>query len=351
MSRRIVVTAAFCMLMLAVPLGAAWGGKGEYEPSLKRDKEGWMYTTTDVNPSQDVRQVYFNGFQTQCAQVCTAIDTQLATLRTSVQTTDNNYQAMLGVWKDCNKDGYVGLADQGLTEYRAELLLDTSVCPKVTTPLTIPANWKPTHNDGEWVREFLNIGWFDTQSVVPCQACAQDNFDVNAYNFNDNKARVWADFGVPGATYGPSCPLVPVATGTLHRAGGVLHFADCLAGWHVTDTFDNTIVPLNPALNDYSFADHPRDQENSNSDANVKNPWGYESDGSYVQAWDCSKPRVTGTGIGKEPVFGGMMYANVSNPKVPPGTSTDTTHNSIAGTMNATGSGFDRCTRWDQNNG
>ncbi|MFA5861571.1 MAG: hypothetical protein WDA16_07740, partial [Candidatus Thermoplasmatota archaeon] len=308
-------------------------GKGDFEPNMKRDiGDGWMYTATDTSSSQAVRQVYLNGFASQCAETCTAVNPNVATARSEFFTADINFKAMFGVWKDCNKDGYIGLGDQGLFEYRTELLLDVSVCPKQTTPTPIPAIWMPSHNDGTWVREYIAINWLNKISVVG---------DMNKWNINDNKARVWADYGLPETAYLPTCPLIPVERGTLHTTGGMLHAFDCREGYTVTSTF-NGVADSNAALRPYSFSDHPRDQQNSASQANIKNPWGDQSDASNAQVWDCGQPQVTSVAIGKDPVIGGYMRVNVSMPKVPPGV---TPGGSAAGTMNATGSGFDKCSR------
>lgn len=341
MSRRTVVITAFCALMLALPLGAAWSGKGEYEPSMKRDTlDGWMWPTGDTSPDQTVEKVYLNGFISQCGQVCTQVNPNVAVLRTAVFTADVNFKALFGVWKDCNGDGAIGFADQGLFEYRSELLFGaTTICPKVGTPSPIPANWFPSHNDGEWVREFIPISWYNTLSVVACSTCAVGNNDKNPYNINDNGARVWADYGLPESAYTPSCPLIPVEAGTYGSTGGLLHEYDCREGYTVTDTFNKVATgPLAP----YSFADNPRDQAHSNSKANVKNPWGQPTDGSYVQAWDCSKAQLANQPLGTDPVYGDFWYANVSAPKVPPTVST-ASNNSASGTANALGSGFDEC--------
>src|SRR5439155_20516801 len=108
--------------------------------------------------------------------------------------------AVLGVWKDCNEDGYIGYGDQGLLEYRSELLaLSSSVCPPRSTPIDpttgrVPYDWFPSHNDGSWVRELLPIGW-DRQGL----SITGQPYDLNIYDINDSGARVWADDGPAGA--------------------------------------------------------------------------------------------------------------------------------------------------------
>ncbi|MFA5863044.1 MAG: hypothetical protein WDA16_15235, partial [Candidatus Thermoplasmatota archaeon] len=132
----------------------------------------------------------------------------------------------------------------------------------------------------------------------------------------------------------PTCAVIGFGAGTFRNVGGLLHWVDCTNGYRVTDTFDQ-VADSNPALKPYSFSDSPRDQYNSDSDANVANPWGDKDDASYAQVWDCSQPQ-------QKVDLGTQGQVNVSMPKVPPSVSPTGT---LGGTANATASGFDECTR------
>jgi hypothetical protein len=337
--------AAVALLLLASPAAlAGWMMMGSYEPDTKADVVGgWMFTTPDVDPSQSVAKVYFNGFFGQCTDAgpCTGLNPNVATIRSSLHPPEYLLEAMLGVWKDCNKDGYVGLGDQGLFEYRTTLLDSTAgetVCPAQPTPKDPhtgkpPLNWFPSHNDGTWVREFLPIQWYDVNSVIG---------DYNAWNVNDQGARVWADVGLP-ATYHLTCFYKTYPAGTFHSTGFMLHTFDCLDGYQTTDAID-TVAASNPVLQPLSFADHPRDQENSKSLLNQRNPWGVSTDPSLVAVWDCSKPQPLSLNTPPVPQanVGAKNVLNVSAPKVPP---TVDPAGSPGGTVESLTAGFDQCTR------
>jgi hypothetical protein len=340
LSKRNLIVTITIIVLTAMPLGAAgWGVKGIAEPQSHFDSvSGWMFLAPDTDPNQAVAKVYFAGFATQCAETCPGLSPNLATLGSRVQTADVNFRAVLGVWKDCNNDGYVGLGDEGLLEYRATILDATfgdKICPAQPLPKTIPPGWMPVHNDGQWVHELIPINWLDKLSVTG---------DHNPFNIDDNNARVWADYGLPGDAYSPSCPLIPVEHGTYESTGGMLHEYDCREGYQVTDTIDKEATgPLAPL----SFGDAPRDQGASHSLLNQQNPWGQQGDASDAQAWDCSKPQLASETAGN-PDGQGWTWVNVSQPKMPPSVSTG---GSVAGTLNATGSGFDQCNRNTFNNG
>jgi hypothetical protein len=286
-----------------------------------------------------VNQVYLNGFYASCSYPeCVYTSPNVAATRSSVQFDQYMAVAMLGVWKDCNDDGYIGLEEQGLTEYRSEVLaawpgVGDSICPVTPTPIDPltgkpPAGWFPSHNDGQWVRELLPIGWLNEASVVG---------DANAWNVNDQNARVWVDGGLPEDHVGGSggCFIYPQPAQTFRSTGGLLWSADCFIGYRFTDTFDS-VADSNAALQPYSFSDHPRDQYDSASQLDQPNPWGNEKDASDAQVWDCSQPHTT---LVKE---SDTTYVNLSQPKVPPSV---TPGGSPAGTANATGAGLDDCDR------
>jgi hypothetical protein len=385
MRKGLLIIATLTLLSSASPAALGWGMFGSHEPDTPEDAaNGWMWTTTDTSRAD--HKVYFNGFFGQCANgSCTGLNPNVATLGSSVHTPEYLDMAMLGVWRDCNDDGYVGLEDQGLFEYRSEVLaawpgVGNSICPPGEAPLPVKnaqgyynkggvsSEGVLPHNDGTWVHELIPIQWFDDESPV---------FDHDPYNYDDQGSRVWMDQGLE-PQYSIGCYYTSWPTGTFRSTGGLLHTFDCIDGYRATDTLDAVATgPLAP----YSFADAPRDQARSSSQLNQANPWGNErSDASYADMWDCSQQPLVGggantmtvgpvsesnvgtsrsgsaTGIGTLSDSNTDEY-NVSRPAVPPATHLvaptvrtsgqlyDGNGYSMAGTMNATGSGLDTCAR------
>jgi hypothetical protein len=341
---------AIVVLTVSPAAAAGWNAFGQHEPNTVFDQTGgWMFLNPDTSPDQSVRQVYFNAFLPHYPG--TTVDVNLAAADTAFTSRVYAYWAFLGVWKDCNRDGYVGLGEQGVLEYRSALLVDPSVCPPQTTPIDPstglpPFGWFPSHNDGNWVRELIPIQWYDSFNV---NAHGQ-LVDHNPWKANDQGARIWLDEGLPGASgAGTTCVINPQPVGTYRSTGGFVKWEDCFDGFRQTDTID-FVASTNPILSPISFADDPRDQYHSHSLLNVANPWGTESDASDAQAWDCSQPQLVNEQVADptHDVLSQPRTFNVSAPRVPPSV---TTGGSVAGTLNATGSGFDRCNRNGLNNG
>lgn len=368
---RFTVTLAASLLLLTPVAVASWGFKGSFEPSTTRDaNDGWMNKNPDVSPvtgntqAGNAHKVYFNGFVT-ASNLGMPINPSTYDSRLAYAPNVYRLMGMMGVWKDCNKDNYVGLGDNGLMEYRSELLLDTSVCKPQAIPDPIPFNWFPVHNDGQWVHELVPISWTN--------ASAEEWGDQNAFNLNDNGSRMWADFTLPESLApGASCGINPQPAGTMHSTGGMLWFADCLTSYRVTDNSNAALgggqvrvgvpnlaflppppppvivtSPVNAnalAGRQVTFGDKPREQYASQSILNQKTQWGEESDGSFVEAWDCTQPQLASVVVPMtQPATTGNGYIiNVSAPRTTPGTSTT---GSPSGTANSTASGFDECSR------
>lgn len=344
-----IVVAIFALVLVASPAWAAWSVKGTNEPDTKRDNsDGWMYKTPDVNPSQLVRKVYFNGFIGEYSPVTASpvgesTNPNVGAQKTAFMPYSYYFQTVFGVWKDCNGDGYIGWGDQGLIEYRSDLLLlSTNVCAPQSTPANPPLgkppmDWFPSHNDGQWVRELLPFSWVSYDAAV-------NGGDANPYNVNDNASRVWADVGLPDSLGAASATCGYTPYGMTRTTGGTLRWIDCLAAWRITDN-SNTIIAAaggdGLGAGRLSFSDKPRDQEQSASILNQKNPWGSESDGSMASMWDCSADQTA------LPPINNANSVNVSSPQVPQPQS----GGSLAGTANETGSGFDECNRTSRNDG
>ena len=342
MQTRVFFLVTLAALVASPAAAASWAGKGMVEPDTRRDvADGYMRLAPDQSPTSG-RLVYFNAFNTQsigaAAEVSTSANPNLATLETAYMTSSGRAYAMLGVWKDCNKDGFVGWGDQGLFEYRAQLLdalgPGAGACPAQGLPATIPRDWFPSHNDGEWVREFLPIGYDKMPNTLPSGVTVPDE---HPYNVNDLGARVWWDWGLPEDRTRTRCYAFP-PQGTFHSTGGLVEFADCFAGFKATDTW-NALAPDATPAGQLTFKDKPRDQSESRSVLNQRNPWGEESAGSHATAFDCSQPQLAHAKVPNTDTEVG-----VSRPRSTPAVSTT---GSLAGTANETATAFDDCDRSD----
>src|SRR5437870_4489630 len=148
--RNLVPVVLVCLL--AAPSAIGWSGKGSSEPDTTHDRlDGFMYATSSPAQSPTGNYVYFNGFVIEGTAATTSESVNLASLRSGFESVNSRPAAMLGVWRDCNKDDYIGNGEANYV-YRAELLLDKSLCP--ATPGAYP-----THDDGTWIYEFIPITW------------------------------------------------------------------------------------------------------------------------------------------------------------------------------------------------
>ena len=351
-SRSLVLSLA---VLLAVPAASAgWGVKGDVEPNTLHDaRDGYMFHTPPQSLA-DAGKVYFNGWFSNGYVQNPSQNPNVGQLGTGIAPVPFKAWALLGVWMDCNKDGYVGYGDPGLIEYPAALPgVDATLCPPVSPPNPIPAyGWVPTHNDGVWVHEFIPLGWEewrtmwnDTDSLnAHITVKAEDD---NPFDLNDTDARVWVDLHLPNARYtgGSNCYIVPQPRGTTQSTGGLIESADCFSGFRATDglTSLSPVVDGTP-LGQVSFKDKPRDQSNSTSRLNQPNPWGKEHDPEYVDTWDCSQPQAYQLFLDdpRTTEEDTLFYFNVSAPQVPPGVNPG---GSPAGQVNATEGGFDQCER------
>jgi hypothetical protein len=319
-------------LLMTVPAGVqAWAGKGSYEPDTSYDAtNGWMYTGTDTTPCGDAtcatgpNDVYFNGFLGQPLtyegiSFNSGTNPNFATVGSEIPTFPDSPKAMLGIWKDCNDDGYIGLGDNALFEYRTEVLnaqiaaglAPAGICPVGAIPAPIPYKWMPVHNDGTWVHEFIGLG--EENGPNPQIAFAQ-----SPWNLVDEGARVWVDDGLPGGPPTGTCYTLNYPPGSFHTVGGIESVLDC----YLTNKIENNAQTVCGATNTCA--------EWSQVKA-TGNPWGEENGGSMVTVWDCSQgPVATGPAVTN-------YHDAVNHPKVPP--TVDPT-GSPGGTANATGSGL-----------
>ena len=226
--------------LLSAPATAEWYAYGSFEPDTQYD-QGSMFV--DPPNATDAR-VYFTAMPTSQYGATTngdpAINPNVALLRTQIEPVGvERHVAHLGVWMDCNGDGYIGMAEGALREYSADLLLDTTVCPAVDgAPL---AQW-PTgaYNYNGWVSEFIPISRGDSSMT-----------DRRVYR--DDDARVWGDFHRPDEKpFHRSCTLWPQARGTYHNTGGLINWVDCRAD--VIGAANDAFATIGDPLG-YRFAD------------------------------------------------------------------------------------------------
>jgi hypothetical protein len=351
---------------LAIPLVNAvpWGAKGQYEPDTSFDRTNtYMWQTADTarlptntvgvtDPNRVGHHVYFNAFTEQNTAYSLhgySDNPNFATVQSSRGNWPGTLGALLGVWKDCNHDNYVGFGDNALFEYRAELLVKTdgtpdwTVCPVVALG-AVPGganshNFVTVHNDGSWVREFIPLG---------PDAARSDLIDSNPFDLNDNGARVWADWKNPGeAPYETRCSVVFGPEDSYHSTGAILSMVDCVDGFFIVETFDavtNATHADTLGLGRISFTDHPHDPEHSASILNKPNPWGTQNQASYATVWDCSQPQVPGTH--QQPT--NTIGVGVSHPSTTPNPNLAGTP---AGTANETATGLDDCNKNDNQQG
>ena len=353
---RTTVGPLFIVVLLTAPLALAYGIRGDNEPSTRLDAtDGYMWTT--VNKAA-VNKVYFNGFSGTYLGYTAGYSTSINPNFASVGGGHQNYPyrafAMLGIWRDCNNDGYVGWGDNAILEYRAELLTlpgapGATICPVQTIPDSIPRNWMPVHNDGTLVREFLPIGWDYQPGSAPCRKAALNTCsDVNVFNVNDSDSRVWADWDVPGAAPGPQCYVRPHPRGTWHSVGGIQNWADCFAGNKIITTIQT--AGLGPTYDGVKGTDCDNSYVTAEYRAGC-NPWGETHQASHVDAFDCREgdqlfAAPQEVQAGSQTVRIGSTV-NVSRPQASP---TTTTRGSVAGTLNETHSDFDDCRANNQGN-
>lgn len=245
MKHKLTLGAILVAATLAAPAALAdWGGIGTSEPDTTYDAAGgYMYADADASPSG--QRVYFNGYAEQYPAPGYRDNPNSAHLGSRILSPNLMSQdAILGVWKDCNADGYIGLSDTSFAVYAAAIVDVTAICPA-----------GGDFNDGTWVREFLTIG--NTASA----------------NLRDDEAQVWADVGEPGGDVHFDCPHEPLPWGTTGSTGGVLMWADCFTAFTITQTF-NTAVTM-AGQDDLAFDDPYHPERECDSPAQQDIPlWG-----------------------------------------------------------------------------
>lgn len=175
---------AAILVVPSSPVGATWYSPGGFEPDTPQDvAQGFMFLEPDVGAG-GLDSVYFNVVvagenwptvrNSNPNRLGLFIPPNLAALQTRMYTPEAIMGAYLGLWKDCNRDGYIGSMTGGLVVYPSALLPADDVCRYGTEH----------HSDGE-VHEFLPI--------VPVSTG-----DPRLREIVDPSAVVWGDWGLPG---------------------------------------------------------------------------------------------------------------------------------------------------------
>ncbi|HUR68333.1 MAG TPA: hypothetical protein VM370_03745 [Candidatus Thermoplasmatota archaeon] len=312
--RRAVLLVAVSLgvtLGLAAPSGAAtWMAAGGLEPSTALDRaSGLMFSDPDMGSGP--AQVYFQAFQSVDELT---LDPNLAALDGRVLPPGPaHHRAMLGHWKDCNRDGYVGLAESAIQDYASALLLDTTVCP--------PGG---EYNSGGWVSEMIGIGMVDPCEFSLPEVRARDCGGLAEFHLNErvlyaNHTMVWGDAGLPDDVPGVECTSAPLPPGTTSGTGALLSYADCQDGRLVARSV-NDADPDGALGLRFEDETHP---ERSSSALNVPFPVSLfgsaehagilESDSAAPAAtvWDCGAPRATDV---PDPTGGALSEIVVSDP-------------------------------------
>lgn len=266
------------VMLLAPTAVAAWTSHGQFEPDTPYDAASVMFADT---PPAGSARVYFNVYPTYSG---TGINPNVALLQSRLGAAPAlRFEAVLGVWTDCNGDGAIGMLDGALEEYPSAFLLSTAACPAADTG----------HNAGGTVREILTVG---RGAGAPLR---------------DDEALIWGDRGIPGEAGFETCRAFPLSRGTTSNTGRMLRAIDC-ASEH------RAIGVVNTADNDGFLGLRIGDIHNpQNSDSRLVfdtpvslfgNP--FNGQAGVLQddappafvAWDCDAGEPTGPTLASDPL-------------------------------------------------
>lgn len=227
---RKIVAVITAILLLGVPTSlASWASRGQKEPDTLWDlHDGMMHLSNDTRP--DTRSVYLNVFPVNGVGSGPLSNPNIVALRTQLPNVVTAFNAMMGVWKDCNRDGYIGNLESLQYVYPTQLLQgDYSVCP---------LNYgSPTHNNGTDVREFFPIG---PACNLEEQRQGKEDWQCigSPHVLHDDDAKVWGDYGTPQKLRTTHCPGLFLPQGSLSTLGAIIRYGDCeltnVPGWELT---------------------------------------------------------------------------------------------------------------------
>ena len=349
MKRSVPITLAAVVLLVAPTAFATWADFGDREPSTPFDTSSFMFPDPTVSGAP---RVYFNAFTTSYAGYDVNPNVAALGTRNEAVPIESAY-AVLGVWRDCNGDGYMGMAAGALREYDALLLSDASICPPASGS---PDEWDGvSHNYNGWVSEVIPIG------------NDQINWQYNARQYYDPQAMIWGDFGRPDdastVSGGGTCAVLPAPRGTLQSTGGLLNYAECNSPvGPMTAVNLATADGYRVAGTDVPGAGDPAGIRFANTtDARGNAFWdrptlgSEDSQYSAVNAFDCSaEPVRVGDVVNDTPAAGSedalpenakdSVYAVHDVYQYPPSSNPSVnTDGNVAGTANATFEGLEDC--------
>lgn len=206
--------AILVVLLLSPAATAGWRAAGSLEPDSAADRaDGMMWPEPDT--ARENARIYFAAFQ---AVEGTSVNPNVAATGSRVLPPGAvHHRALLGAWKDCDRDGYVGSAETALFDYPASALLDDALCPPGTR-----------FNEAGWVTEMIMVGMVDPCERLRCGTAPA--FVENERVLYADGTMVWGDRGLPGAAPAATCAPAPMPAGSTRTAGGLLAHVDCQTG-------------------------------------------------------------------------------------------------------------------------
>ncbi|HVM44758.1 MAG TPA: hypothetical protein VM582_02390 [Candidatus Thermoplasmatota archaeon] len=172
--------------------------RGTHEPDTALDDRHFMFFGVDY--ADAAPRVHFNAWPEGAPR--TTLNPNVALLGTGIQPHVVRFHAVLGVWRDCNDDRYVGHAELGLLEYHPSAAGFANRCA-ASDPNG--AGTYP-HNDGTWVRELIWLGPASTALGEPRRNPTNEYLDG---------VLVWGDWGQPGDAPEQRCRAPPAPAGAL----------------------------------------------------------------------------------------------------------------------------------------
>lgn len=300
MNQRSIIAAVAASVALAAPLGAAapWMSYGDYEPNTVLDDPGLNWASPP--PAGELR-IYFNAYSTATDGVVmgSGYNPNVAAARTHVEPVGNEQQwALLGVWTDCNGDGYVGHAESAFREYPSALLLDDERCaPQQTASGTCwhSRSGSPPPPCAPWPATWNNVnGW--VQELIPIGNGEATSGDMRV--IKDVRAAVWGDYGKPNVITSDAgtCAISPWPRGTAQSTGGILTYVDCgnglLEAWNTPWQDEHRVLGETvPGAGDVAGLRFDDPNDGTSNELGQQPTFGDESsENAIVHAGDCSDP-------------------------------------------------------------